>query len=267
MKRRILGWGMALATVLGCGRPTTPVLAQGCAGPTVAMTMCGGSMMAAQTNRAVTQDSPAVHGMLVVGTHDLYLSHLPMFHAPHDYQAIVACRWRATGGDPQQRYLADRAKTGATLYTLVPEPFVLPDVIQGQKSFRATLYRGHFERGGVPILTGLTVDITRVVHFRKFDPAATHAPQARYLVFGTPAEAYAAHLISAPPDVDQVLSVRVPATMPAAALAAGQAVDLPGQVDGVALTVGKAYPMAGSAPQGQLTGTQEWYRETGDLAD
>ena len=33
-------------------------------------------------------DRPSVHGMLLFGKENLYASHLPMFHAPHDYQVI-----------------------------------------------------------------------------------------------------------------------------------------------------------------------------------
>ena len=34
-------------------------------------------------------DRPATHGMLMVGSQQIYLSHLPMFHGPHDYRVIV----------------------------------------------------------------------------------------------------------------------------------------------------------------------------------
>jgi hypothetical protein len=45
-------------------------------------------------------EHPAVHGMLVVGEGQLFLSHLPMFHAPHDYQIIMEVRLRGDESDP-----------------------------------------------------------------------------------------------------------------------------------------------------------------------
>jgi hypothetical protein len=32
-----------------------------------------------------TQDRPSVHGMAVIGSDTIFLSHLAMFHSPHDY--------------------------------------------------------------------------------------------------------------------------------------------------------------------------------------
>jgi hypothetical protein len=34
------------------------------------------------------QERPGFHGMVLVGRRSAYLSHLPMFHSPQDYQAV-----------------------------------------------------------------------------------------------------------------------------------------------------------------------------------
>src|SRR5579871_2920801 len=96
-------------------------------------------------------DRPAVHGMLVVGHQKIYMSHLPMFHAPHDYQAIFQVELSAAGSDPKATYLKDSQTTGSKLYTFLPRPFVLAAAAAPGKSFTGDLYRGHFERGGTPI--------------------------------------------------------------------------------------------------------------------
>src|SRR5688572_10251895 len=88
-------------------------------------------------------DMPSVHGMLLFGAKKVYVSHLPMFHAPHDYQMIASLTLPA---EIKSLYVADQATSGAEYYTLVPEKFELPTMVKTPKPFKAVLYRGHFER-------------------------------------------------------------------------------------------------------------------------
>lgn len=247
------------ASVLGCSHAVAAPAAALACGPTV----CGPHALRAP----VETDRPATHGMLVVGSRTVYLSHLPMFHAPHDYQVIVEARFGAAHGNPQAAYVADRARTGTAVYTLVPEPFVLPDVIQHQKSFSATLFRGHFERGGTPILDHVKVDITRVLLFRKFDPTATRPADLQYFLFGKGDETFLAHLIVAPPDYDQVVQVKPDAPLPDGTQAAGEAIAVAAHTQGQFLAAGEH--ATANAPGGALSFgvLREFYHETGDLAD
>ncbi|MBI3544536.1 MAG: hypothetical protein HY075_14790 [Deltaproteobacteria bacterium] len=189
-------------------------------------------------------DRPSTHGMLLVGGKTIYASHLPMFHSPHDYQVILEVRLRHPQGDAGARYARDRAETGEKVYTLVPEQFVLPDVVGAKRSFKGDIFRGHFERGGVAIIKGVTVDIVHVVHFRKFKPGASKPSVAPYLVFGRGPDVFAAHLITSPPDFDQVLAARPLAPVSPEALERGVVVRL-----------------------NELEQGTEFYRETDDLAD
>lgn len=87
-------------------------------------------------------DQPAIHGMLMVGGSNIYLSHLPMFHSPHEYQAIVQADLGEAGNSV---YLEDRKNHPTeNIYTLQPqEKFVLPEMIQNPTTFPAKIYRGH----------------------------------------------------------------------------------------------------------------------------
>src|SRR4051812_24637670 len=87
-------------------------------------------------------DPPSTHGMLIFGRGTTYLSHLPMFHRPHDYQAIVEAELTASD---KRLFLADAAEHPDQYYTLLPERFVLPEKILHLGSFKATIFRGHFE--------------------------------------------------------------------------------------------------------------------------
>lgn len=156
------------------------------------------------------------HGMLVVGEQTIYLSHLPMFgHPHHDVQAILEARFTGAGSDPQAAYAEDRRTSGERMYTLKPELFVLQQLVTpepGQEclcEFTGELYRGHFERDGHTLLSEVTVVIDHVVHFRQFDPDAEKPVAQHYLLFGKGEECFLAHLITRPPEFDQVVSARL----------------------------------------------------------
>jgi hypothetical protein len=155
---------------------------------------------------ARAQDPPAFHGMLIFGKKTIYLSHLPMFHAPHDYQVIAEADLPANA---RQIYLQDQIDhPEQSLYTIAPsENFVLPDEFQNLKSFQATLYRGHFERGGVPIAENVVVEIKKIIYFNHFDPQAGKPDQLTYLIFGHADEIFMAHWIVSKPDFDQIAEV------------------------------------------------------------
>lgn len=167
---------------------------------------------------AVHGDRPSVHGMVLMGDRHLYLSHLPLFHAPHDYQVILEATLPAKA---LETYRQDRAATKERLYTIEPERFVLPtlaDASGARRSFRATIVRGHFERGGTEVAKDVEVTVARIVHFRKLDPAAERPPRLTYLLYGAGADLFLAHRLVRPPDFDQIVSVgmRGPAPAPEA---------------------------------------------------
>lgn len=142
-------------------------------------------------------ERPSVHGMFVFGETTTYLSHLPMFMAPHDTQALFEVEFNGCG---QKAY--DAVKGPGALVTLVPEPFALGEMIAHPTSFKATLYQGHFERGGQPIASCVVVKILKVVHAHKLGEQAP--TPAKEILFGTAEESYKAHFITAAPDFDQI---------------------------------------------------------------
>ena len=170
----------------------------------------------------------ATHNMVVIGERTVYLSHLPMFQdlealkknpkaiMPHRFQAIFEVVF-----DHQDEYVKDRQTPGAPkLYTLGPqEKFVLSELAptganaKPPRSFTAKVLRGHLEKpspnGEGVILRDVQVRVKRVVHFREFDPKAKRPARLEYLLFGKGGELFLAHLIVAPPDFDQLLSVKV----------------------------------------------------------
>lgn len=147
-------------------------------------------------------DPPSVHGMLIVGSTKVYLSHLPMFHSPHDYQAIFAATF---SHDAFVIYQDARNNNPDEIFTLVPETFSLPDMAANPKPFKAQIFRGHFERGGKKIAE-TTVEIS-VLYLKKFRPNATEPEKPQFILFGNTNEQFAAHQIFAKPNYDQIFSV------------------------------------------------------------
>jgi hypothetical protein len=167
-------------------------------------------------------DQPGVHGMFMCGQESVFFSHLPMFgHRHHDFQVLVevsltddqspvdpVTRQRK---DPMTEYLRDREETGQTLYTFRPEPFRLPDLVMpaGSPVGRAMvgkIFNGHFEKGGAPLIT-TRARVETVFHFRQFDRNAQPLRNLEYVLFGKGSELFLAHLITRPPDFDQVVSL------------------------------------------------------------
>ncbi len=152
------------------------------------------------------------HGMLLVGQETIYLSHLPMFMAPHNFQAIL----EVTLNDDARRLLGDsRAHFGPdALYTCKPADFPIADLVSSGpglplRSFKGDLYRGHFERGGTVIAPAASVHVEAVVYFAELTSAVSKSAELVYLLFGKGKEFFLAHWITQPPDFDQVLSVNV----------------------------------------------------------
>jgi hypothetical protein len=155
---------------------------------------------------AMPTDKASTHGMLIFGTNKIYASHLPMFRTPHNYQIIFELVLDAKA---QQKFITDQKQNPQyTTYTIEPQKFVLPDMIAKKGAFKANLYRGHFERGGIKIADSITIKIVEVVYFKKFDANADKQTEANFIVIGNSKEQFAIHQISNKPDFEQILQVK-----------------------------------------------------------
>lgn len=147
-------------------------------------------------------DPKGFHGMLFFGQGDsFYISHLPMFHKPHDYQAIVEVRL-----DPaaKAKYQAElKAKGG--YFTFAPSGnFVLPEVVTQKKRITGKLVQGHFERGGSDLLD-TDLEIVRVVFYKKISEAAKKPEKEKYVIFGKGDEYFMAHEVFERPNTDEII--------------------------------------------------------------
>ena len=161
--------------------------------------------------------SIGIHGMLLVGVGPIYLSHLPMFMPPHNYQVIL----KVTLEDEVTRKLGDfRAHFGHDmLVTVRPEIFALRDLRAPgdgrpppRTSFRANIVKGHFEHGGDTLSHAALVSVDDVMYFTELDLGAADPGEVpgdlRFLLFGdADHDLFLAHQIGHRPSFDQVLRI------------------------------------------------------------
>ena len=196
-------------------------------------------------------EGPGGHGMLVVGAGTIYVSHLPMFVPKHRYQGI----WEVSFGEEADAiYRAERARpeNAGVIFTLNPtELFRLPELAQGRTSFRADVFRGHFEREGHErILEDVKVTIRRQVHWHPFRTRHERPEPLTYLLVGKGDELFLAHWISRAPDYDQVVSVTP--SKPLGEIPEGAQLVVPKRGDGDALKAGESVSglmLAGRGPE------------------
>ena len=187
-----------------------------------------GSFVSARQNSGLEEsDPPATHNMLVIGEKTVFLSHLPMFDSliedksdytsMHRYQVILEAKFIRNGKDVTGTYTIDRqSNAGIKMYTLQPARFVLARLFTPNadspalRSFKATIFRDHLERNGEPIegLEDVVVKVNKVIHAREFDPSQEKPAQLEYFLFGKGDELFLAHLITKPPDFDQIVAVK-----------------------------------------------------------
>jgi hypothetical protein len=91
-----------------------------------------------------------------------------------------------------------------------------PQRLPSRLSFQAAIWRNHFEFHPVThpgqrflIAQDAEVHIENVVYFQELHPQGPRPGDLEYLLFGKGQELFLAHVITQPPDVDQVLSVQI----------------------------------------------------------
>jgi hypothetical protein len=221
------------------------------------------------SNLALAQhhhDKPSVHGMFLFGKSKTYLSHLPMFHAPHNYQVLLEVELPSSA---KEKYLGSGENDPKeSIYTIIPEVFSLTRLAEELKSFKAQIFKGHFERGGVPITEQVLMKVTKVLLFKKLDPMAAVPELAHYHLIGNQFEQFIIHTISAKPDFDHIAQVSVNNIQNQLPLIENQALALKLQVSNLS-PLEEATQYSGqphNSPAINLEVTKILYTEFGDLS-
>lgn len=189
-------WAL-LPFLAACSTPPAAVVApESIATPTAAPTAHRADVLEVTKVPPDPKGRAGAHGMIVFGSGDeLYISHVPMTHAPHDVQLVARVQMSTIDGAPPDRL--------DTLHTLAPEPFRLDDLLAGtRRSFRAALHRGNFEAGGARI-ANVEVEIDKILVAH----AVGAGDDASYYVFGGDAGWWAVHRLGAQSAYDAIAAV------------------------------------------------------------
>ncbi len=233
------------------------------ASPLLSVTALAGTKAA--TSPRIIDPPAAVHGMVLFGSDVIYASHIPMYHAPHDWQALFQVTLTHPTVDAKALYLHQIASGVQPLITIKPLPFVLPKLLNGEvHSFAASLYHGNFEEDSEELMQGMTVTVKTVLFKQHLSLDMAALPQLTYFLIPTSlTTAMLVHRISAPDNFDQIVQVKAVAvplpTTPAgtvstvvfpgvsdtaaARLRAGDAIELTRTAEGWSATIS-----AGSSP-------------------
>jgi hypothetical protein len=146
------------------------------------------------------------HGMVLFGGRDgLFLSHLAMFHAPHDYQVVLEIE--LSDAVIQQKLRATLEAT-PRLWTINPEPFALTDFWTASRplqTFKAELFEGHFERGGESRFKGVQINVRQVLFHQHLAPSSTAKLNANYQIVQRGSTVYLVKRLNMRPDFDHIV--------------------------------------------------------------
>ena len=167
----------------------------------------------------------AFHGQILLGEEPLFLYHLPMFmtdpgNHPHNFQVILEVEIPERAAAAAEALRADRAAHPDALYTAMPPVFAQRQLLDypGHPHLGVLepvrVVRHHFERATPPPVrvAEAPLAVREVVHLRQLAPGRDAPDELAYILFGRGEERYMAHLLSTPPDFDQLLKVRVDGT-------------------------------------------------------
>ncbi len=201
------------------------------------------------------KDPEGFHGMLFFGSKDtFYISHLPMFHKPHNYQAILEVRLKP---EAKAKYLAKLQEKGG-YFTFAPAgEFVLPQMVVGKEGFGGSLVQGHFERGGTELLE-TDLEIVRTVFYKQINDGDKKPEKERYVIFGKDGEYFMAHEVFQRPNVDEIIPL--PKDFP---MTDAMKADI--QENGLAIRDDIEVKDGKIKVEKSEISYQEFYRETGDL--
>jgi plastocyanin len=176
--------------------------------------MSGNLIVTAPTESDMPADcdhhqTPSEHSMVVLGNdpNSFFLHHIALFN---DYNHFYHVTLEAKLEDPaaQKAYRDYRAANGDSLSILDPELFILTEIQTGKRtSFKANFQHLSWE-SEIRGLQGVTVTITRIIQFRKYNPNESYPDRLTYQLFGNAREVFLAHQVTAAPSFQQVVKLK-----------------------------------------------------------
>lgn len=185
------------------------------------------------------------HAFVMLGSEALFGCHMTsLWMMGHTYQIVLRLHvsydvmqaYKAAISEPLTPEDAARYHAPRTCFlTCFPDPFPLPELLLGRRTFLGQLNRGFPKQfTGWPwgneqaLKDRIPVDLERVVYFRHFDYRMEYPEVQTYVLFGERDEAHLYHYQTKELDYDQMASLaRAPAWLHPQRLRAGVHVSFP----------------------------------------
>jgi hypothetical protein len=149
------------------------------------------------------------HGFLMLGTKNLYLCHLPMYHmVAHSFQTILEAEIE---GPAMKNYLKIKNKNPAKpIIVLNKSPMILKE-LANSSSFIGPI---HFaNKNGDPVgnpISETRVNIKKILLFKQLNQNSPDYPQnLEYYLFGTNSDWHLSHFLSKAPNFEQELDISI----------------------------------------------------------
>lgn len=159
------------------------------------------NLMAATTTYANNHQHHSLmgyHGMVIFAdkNNQLYASHLPLYSTPHNYQIIYKI-------STEKGHEVNELLTSA-MVTLLPEKFDLTKLIEKQQfTLSATVFSGHFERGGDKAFE-TKIKFEKAVVVKKVNANFSQSQSAFYIETINDTQALWVHKIQNSPSFDAI---------------------------------------------------------------
>ena len=156
------------------------------------------------------------HGMLIMGTENLFCCHLPMFFMPqHSYQTILEIALDDT--DMKTFRKIRNENPTKPLIILNSEKMLLQDIVHST-SYSADAFfaaeSGDPVPGSEPFLESRPVAVRRILLFERLNPNTSEYPEnLSYYVYGTGSEFHLSHILTKAPNFQQELDVTLSQNM------------------------------------------------------
>ncbi|HWO65025.1 MAG TPA: hypothetical protein VNO31_33820 [Umezawaea sp.] len=174
------------------------------------------------------EETPDIHGFVLVGEQVVHGGHLAMFTmAAHRYQVVAAFGF---GTEVKQTYVDARNAAPTATFIVVNDEKLLLQKMVADRTFAGSILKvvDNDLHDATPIVSGVPVEITAVLHNRQFRDAEDYPPKPSYLLFGQGSEAHVTHYMTKMPDYQLLADVSATdSDFTSAELAAGVLVDLP----------------------------------------
>ena len=151
----------------------------------------------------------AAHGFLLMGTNNVFGSHLPMFFMPaHAFQVIFELFFE---DKDKEKYLAiKKDNPGKPLIIFEPKPMSLEE-IANSKSFQCGLFIANIngDPDGDALINNLNVSIKQKILFEPLNQNKDYPENISYYLYGRNSEYHLSHILTKAPNFQQEVDVSV----------------------------------------------------------